>query len=344
MVSKPFVPIPASLITSNTSPSLPSIALSPLLTGNFGNKPGPAITSITAGDPSGTANPGFTAGDTITVKFAESTNRPLAATTSDLNALFTFSESIGNSYTGTWTSASILTITIVDAGSANPNIGSATFTVKSSANLKNAAGTSLASTATSPALVGNFGQKAGPAITSLTAADPDNSDSIFSDGDTITVRFSEDTNRIGFAVGATMTKANLDSLFTFTQEIGDDYTGVWTDDSTLVISIVDSGSDNPPEIDGLRIIVKTSASLQNLLGTSLSSDSISPFLSGSFGTFTEIIPIGDGGNGYTVLPSGITSSIELPGGTSGVMTFERVDAGAASAVFGILGDTVDHHH
>ena len=53
---------------------------------------------------------------------------------------------------------------------------------------------------------------AGPTVTSVTADDADNLDAIYSDGDTITVVFSENTNQ-----AAAGTKAQIDAIFSFNE-------------------------------------------------------------------------------------------------------------------------------
>ena len=238
---------------------------------------GPTFLSVTVADPD-SADIIYGNGDTLTVKFSENTNRPLAATKSEIDTLFTFSQSIGDNYVGSWTSPTVLEIRIVDSGTATPQIDALTLTVNPGGNLKNAASTSLPSTATSPALTGSFGDKTGPAITSLKADDPDSADAVFSNGDTITVRFSEATNQ-----PAVTTKANLDALFTFSQSIGDDYSGSWFNSRTLTITIIDAGAANP-QVGVLTLTVKETADLKDVTETSLSSTAVSPLLAGTFGT------------------------------------------------------------
>jgi len=263
--------------------SLASTALSPPLTGNFGTKAGPSIVSIVASD-SDPINDGFGDEDSITVTFSEPTNRPLASTKTDIEKLFTFSDSLGADYVGTWTGASTLVIIIIDAGSASPQIGGFTMTVIADGvnDLKTQAGTSLASTSTSPALAGNFGTKAGPSITSIKAADPDGADAVFGNGDTITIRFSEATNGLSLPVSS---KSNIDDLFIFSQSIGDDYSGVFVNPLTLVITTLDTENlESPPVIGELTITVRDDVvQLKDEANSSAASTSVSPLLAGTFG-------------------------------------------------------------
>ncbi|MGI0011355.1 MAG: LamG domain-containing protein, partial [Nitrosopumilaceae archaeon] len=80
----------------------------------------PSIASVIASDGDGIADDGFSNGDTITVKFTNSTNRPPVATKSQVDGLFTFSQSLGNNYVGEWINPSTLVITIVDSTGATP--------------------------------------------------------------------------------------------------------------------------------------------------------------------------------------------------------------------------------
>jgi len=152
-------------LTNAAGTSLPSTSTSPPLTGSFGALPGPDIDAIVAdgSHASRTENStDVTSGDTITVRFVESTNKPFEfnennLTKDNLDDLFLFSQSLGDNYTGRWINPSTLLITITDALDSEAAIGKLNVTVKEEANLTNAAGTSLPSTSTSPPLTGSFG-------------------------------------------------------------------------------------------------------------------------------------------------------------------------------------------
>ena len=262
-----------------------SIDTSPLLTGNFGEKPGPDIISVGGADPNVPVVTGFSDGDTITITFSENTNRPAVATRADIDRLFTFLPSIGDIYVGTWASPSVLVITILETG----DRGLTALTIEQIGDLTNEAGTSLASTSTFDVTftAAEFGQKQGPLITSIKAVDPvPILDAVFGEGDTITVRFSEATNRPFFTeADPILSKANLDDLFSFSENIGDDYTGVFVNPLTLVITIVDAVNlESPPQIGLLTLQVKDDlVQLRDEADTSLASTSLSPPLTGTFG-------------------------------------------------------------
>ncbi len=337
-------------LKNSAETSLPSTSVSQTLEGTFGTKPGPSIESLTANDPDG-GDAVYGNKDTITAVFSEPTNRkdPTPGTAelskSDIDAIFSFSQSLGDGYTGTWTTPFILRITITDATNADAQIGVLTATVKTSANLKNAPNTSQASADTSPELVGSFGEREGPSIKSVVADDPDNGDAIYSNGDTITVRFSEPTNEPDPTSGtAELTRDDVDTIFAFSQYLGDDYKGEWINPVTLRITILDSTTDDPPAVGDLVVVVQEDGNLKNADGTSLASTATSPELAGSFGTFTETIPVRDGGSATATLPSGITTSVSLPSGKSSTFTIQRSDASEpkpGSRIASFLGDTVE---
>jgi len=334
--------------------SLNSISESPAVDGTFGSKEGPQIVSFVIGDPNN--NPGYGAGDVITILFSESTNKPSVSSKSEIDSVLSFktdvdgsSINLGTSVSGVWINPYTLKIKIVNAdGESMPAesdaIGKVIAQVLESANLKDAAGTSFASTSQSPPLQGTFGLSPGPSIKSLVADDPDSSDSVYSVGDIISMRFSEPTNQKDPSPGdGKLTRNDLDKLFTFTQSIGDDYSGQWIDSMNLKITIDEITLDEPPEINELRAIAKASGDIQTDEG-SAASTSTSPVLTGSFGAFDEKISISDGGTATTTMPSGITSSLSLDETTTGTVNMESTELDTTSeetAVFGVLGDTVE---
>ncbi|MGH9910291.1 MAG: hypothetical protein ACRD32_06585, partial [Nitrososphaerales archaeon] len=182
-----------------------------------------------------------------------------------------------------------------------------------------------------------------PFITGIVADDPKLVPvGNFDNGDTITVKFSEPTNQPFKGANNQLTKTNLDSLFSFSQNLGTSYSGKWLTSSTLLITILDSTGGNPT-IGDLTLTVKASANLKNALGTSLVSTSTSPPLSGIFGVFTVTIPIVNS-TVSTVLPSGTTTQVQLPPNTSGSVTITKSSlssTGRNSLHLTFVGDVVD---
>jgi len=118
-------------------------------------------------------------------------------------------------------------------------------------------------------------------IISITASDPDGGDAIFSNGDTITVLFSEATNQPFKRTENQLTSDDLLALFTFSDRIGANFTGTWPDRSTLVITIAEIGLDKDPlSAPKLTLTVNEAANLLNAAETSLTFAAESPPLDG----------------------------------------------------------------
>ena len=127
---------------------------------------------------------------------------------------------------------------------------------------------------------GPIGPLPGPEIVSIIAG---GETSGFTDGDTITITFSEDTNR-----PIVSTKADIDNLFTFSDSlrVDNDYVGTWSSATTLVITIidVDVGSAGPQfDVFTMTVIADGVNDLKNIDETSQASTSTSPTLDGNFG-------------------------------------------------------------
>ena len=80
-----------------------------------------------------------------------------------------------------------------------------------------------------------------PQCIGVLAADPDDADNVFSEGDTITIVFDKPTN------GANLSpKEILDTFITFSDSIGNDYSAEWSEDQTeLVVTVHDASSATP---------------------------------------------------------------------------------------------------
>ena len=98
-------------------------------------------------------------------------------------------------------------------------------------------------------LTGDFGKDPAqsPLLIAAEMDDPDDGDSSFGNGDVITVAFDRPTNvselalsnnpaAIGFDKRTRM--EYVDSLFTLSEPLGDEYSGAWLDASTFEITVV----------------------------------------------------------------------------------------------------------
>ena len=298
---------------------------------------GLTIRNVTASDETG---PGLSVEDKIFVEFSVQTNRPEVSTKNDLDALFVLTNGdFGNAVSGKFVDPTNLVITINDISSPISLVpGVTTFDLKPNLNLTsasgalNSSGTNLVPNAIT--LGGNFSNVSPPYITSFMAAGAatittDKNSQFYSDGDTFTIRHSKPTNAPGFnqlVPSQVLTKPGVDSLFSFSHELGEDYVGVWENPSTFVITVKeirtgDMAFDPTLGVTTARVI----GNIRNADETSIPSTSISTPLIGNFGEFTLAKDIKPSKELVETLPSGITLGIKFPNGTSVVLRSALID-------------------
>ncbi|MCR4436407.1 MAG: S-layer homology domain-containing protein [Clostridiales bacterium] len=252
-----------------------STSTSPACTGTL--DPVPSIVSAVCAE-GGTLEAGFGAGDTLTLTFDIPTNQVANTTYADkgeVDAVLTFSAPFGTDYSGKWTDRQHLVITSVDPASAGFTIGQDFVTVKASANIKSQNGTTAASSSTSPLSTGTFDPV--PVITAAVCAEGGPSEVGFGTGDTLTLTFSLPTNKTaGTSYG---NKAAVDQILAFSTSLGTDYTGVWTDNQTLVITSVNASGATFALGD--KVTVKPEANIRTADGSSPASTSTSPASTGN---------------------------------------------------------------
>ncbi|NDB88836.1 MAG: hypothetical protein EB164_07995 [Thaumarchaeota archaeon] len=309
---------------------------------------GPSIFAIIASDPTASAA-GISNGDKIDIVFAEPTNRPdptssvSGLTKSDLDAMFTFSQSLGADYTGQWLDNSVLQITIVDSTGASASVGSLTVTIKNTTvEIKNSELTSRASVSTSPTLTGTFTSKPGPIIKTLIASGT-NSDTAISAGDTVTVEFDRPTNTPYADSNGTVTSANLSNLFTNMNQLGSSLSGKWISPYYIVITI-NNPSGSSAVVGTYTTQVKAGANLMAEGGT-ITSTPTSPVLSGRFAQFEEVASVISGGAAVTELPSGSTVGVDLPSSTQGTITIQvrnltSSEINTSGSIIGFVNNTI----
>jgi len=78
-----------------------------------------------------------------------------------------------------------------------------------------------------------------PLVESFTLHNRDNSLPEYSDGDTISIKFTIDTDRGGFPLNVPVGMVNVDNLFE-TEGLGTNYNGQWISDNEFVITVIDS--------------------------------------------------------------------------------------------------------
>lgn len=263
--------------------SAPVTATSSVLIGAFGPN-SITISQLEALDPTqSTAT--YAAGDRIRIHFSEDTNRAGMGidviSKAQLDAFLKFSSPIGNLYEGRWVTRRLLEITINDAtGSGPPLPDFFTLELLASAGLRNFPVTSAPAKLLSPILSGNFGPSP-IRILSMVASDSLDLDNVYGVGDTLTITFSEDTDKAGLP--NSVTKSQIDYLLSFSETLGANYTGKWTSSRVLVITARDVTGAGPPSIGGTRATVKAQAKLRNVPPVSGATVTMSPTITGNWG-------------------------------------------------------------
>ena len=190
----------------------------------------------------------WSVGDSLVIRFDTATNVkagwPSSGGRDFVDALFEFSSPLGIDYSGEWRSTSTFAVTAVDPLMGNPTL--ALTSARVLAEVRAEAGTGLSANLNTSAvqmLTGDFGKEVTPVATGFDTVDPDNSELAYGAGDTLTLSFSLPTNRDS----ASPQRSYVDSLFAFSPQFGDDYSGAWDDDSTFVITVLSVGN-NAPEL------------------------------------------------------------------------------------------------
>ena len=258
--------------------------------GNFGLAPGPAIISLEAfsSDP---IVPGFSDGDFFIVRFDVDTNKPFENNLNreNLLRLLTFTQSIGDNISGEWLNARTLKVTVVDSTTELvPILVELRFIVKQEAGLVAVSGSESSNSISSHAF-GNFGLPPGPPIIKVTAKDPfgqGGADAEYGPNDIILIELFEETNQ---QVGIELDKSQVDALFLFSVNLGDNYVGRWSDAKTFEITLVNVNNADLllvdfPQSPTLRVTVKESANVQALTQATQASISQSSNIVGDFGT------------------------------------------------------------
>ena len=120
------------------------------------------------------------------------------------------------------------------------------------------------------------------AITSAVASDQTGLDNVYNAQDTILISFSNDTN-FG-ANSPNFNKTDIDNSLKFSQNLGNNYTGVWIDTRTLKVIIVDTSGATPPSIGSFNVALKTgvNARIKHRFATTSLNINTSILITGSF--------------------------------------------------------------
>lgn len=164
--------------------------------------------------------------------------------------LFSFTQPLAYDYSGEWLPGlldtdSVFRITLLQATcpGCTPMAGIATVKPTDTAYIRTRAASSPRAFAPSPPLDGDYGKTRGPQIVSFVADDFDNGDDVYGSGDTLTVTFDLASDRGGTDVKAT--SVNVEDMLLFSHSLGENALSQWSDDSTLVITIISpAGADD----------------------------------------------------------------------------------------------------
>ena len=238
----------------------------------------PRLLSALANDPDN-LDYVYSTGDTVSLYFSRPTDRaggPKSGDKAFVDGLVSFSQPLAYDYSGEWTSSSadglldadsVFRITILEATCPGctpmPDpVNGATVKPKNAAAIRTRSSSSPRAFAPSPPLAGDYGKTRGPMIVSFAADDFDNGDAVYGGGDTLTVTFDLATDRGGRSARFTMDSSDPCSLpvdtwapvasqpppgarlcpydmLNFSAPLGADVRAAWSDDSTLVMTIVE---------------------------------------------------------------------------------------------------------
>lgn len=160
-----------------------------------------------------------------------------------------------------------------------------------------------------------------PVITAMIIDDPDHADDKYSDGDTITIRFSDNTN-----TPPVSDKSDLDKIINFSHNLGKEYSGEFINPATLVITIINAEDSDIINAEDLVLVLKPEGNLQNADESSPPSDGTSPNPIGGFGGFLLVVPVElDSGVITAPLPFGLTMDWQFPPDVSGKVSVSSVE-------------------
>jgi len=241
---------PAACAPANAS--FPDVVLE----GDFGPS-NVFITDFFAEDPDNLDNE-ISSGDSLLITFSRRTSKgglPDILNKKQLDSLLSFTHPIGLNYTGAWlNNGTVIYIHIHNATGGNPKIGVSSVSVRALGDIRNWPPACKPSTATSPLLRGDFGRTI-PYITKIIAKDPYDRDQNYGFLDTISIYFSEPTDRGGYELNTRISLNNLQLMLGFTHAMGS-ISAQWSSDTLLVITVEGTVGATPPSIGNLNISCK----------------------------------------------------------------------------------------
>ncbi|MCP4441837.1 MAG: T9SS type A sorting domain-containing protein [Aureispira sp.] len=117
-----------------------------------------------------------------------------------------------------------------------------------------------------------------PNLQTIVANDPDDHDGFYSLGDVFTLTFDVATNQTPIG-----TKAQLDAIFTFSQSLGTNYTGVWLSPTVAEITVTDPTNHATPTIGVSTTTVIAASALMDVTATFSATAGVYGPITGDFG-------------------------------------------------------------
>lgn len=296
--------------------------------------------------------------DTITIRFSHETNQPPVTSESQIKSLLNFNGANLGSISAYYLNPSTLVIHLNDPIDHTSLLGTQ-ISIHDNSIMKSASGVLGSDTQSYAILDGDWSKPRTPFITDFIANDPDmeiiSNDSedpranvAISKGDTMTIRFSDSTNRGEFGNEIIYTD-DIKKLFTFSNDPdydkGFEYRGSWINDRTFIVTIDTLGDPlYYPELAETTVSVKPNK-ITNRASTSDHSESESWPLTGSFGRFNTIKKIYPEFSLVGTQPSGIITSLKVssPNIGAGFMTQfddKLEDLGPVNRIVGNVMDII----
>lgn len=283
----------------------------PLLRGEFGSVEAPFIVSYVASNYEN-ADAIYGEADLLTISFDKPTDKAGGeryGLKNYVDGLFSFSEGDpADDYSGEWRDDSTFVVRLIDPTDIIPSVeGLVPFSTRpsdlrvstaggeglSGAIIQNR-GVSMDRVASASIVVpvsGNFGKVRSPQLVGFEARDLDNGDAVISEGDELVLTFDVATDRGGAQrtfyasdMANMASRTEVDRLFSFSSSLGSAYTGLWIDESTLVVTILNStDADAQVSVSVAHVRDELGGLVFNAAGNSAAAQG-SRTLTGSFGS------------------------------------------------------------
>lgn len=132
-----------------------------------------------------------------------------------------------------------------------------------------------------------------PNLQTIVANDPDDHDGFYSLGDVFTLTFDVVTNQTPIG-----TKAQVDAIFTFSENLGANYTGVWLSPLVAEITVINPVNHAGPTIGLTTVTITGGSALMDISSTFSATAGVYGPISGDFGLGANAPFFGGENDGY----------------------------------------------